>query len=162
MRKRVQLVVLALLCIAISGFSNEVNLQEVMNAGLPVLVVTTVNGEEPTYDRADPPTDCFGLSIMNATKVPARMTISVDGKVVYDSGDYEKDKGGLTVKVRGNTTAFHSKKPYKLKLQKKADLLCRGDEKFKDKEWALIKDENLFAKAGLKVSLTGTVKGEII
>lgn len=152
MRKQVQLVIIVLLCFSIAGSSKEVSLQEVMNAGLPVLVVTTVNGEEPTYDRADPPIDCFGLSITNATKVPARMTISVEGKVVYDSGDYEEDLSGLTIKVRGNTTAFHSKKPYKLKLQKKADLLCRGDDKFKDKEWALIKDERLYAKAGLKVN----------
>lgn len=152
MRKQVQLVILALLCFAIAGFSKEVDLQEVMNAGLPVLVVTTVNGEEPTYDRANPPNGCFGLSITNATKVPARMTKLVDGKLVYDSGEYVEDLSGITVKVRGNTTAFHSKKPYKLKLQKKADLLCRGDDKFKDKEWALIKDERLFTKAGLIVN----------
>jgi len=152
MRKLVLLVVLMLPYFAETGLSKEVSLQEVKNAGLPILTITTVNGEVPTYERADPPKGCIGLSIKNATKVPARMTISVDGKVVYDSGDYEKDKSGLTIKVRGNTSAYAYKRPFKLKLQKKADLLRRGDKKFNDKDWALIKDEKLRSKMGLKIN----------
>lgn len=152
MRKLVLLVVMMLPYFAETSSSKEVSLQEVKNAGLPILTIITVNGEEPTYEKADPPKGCIGLSIKNATKVPARLTLSFDGTVLYDSGDYVEGKSGITVKVRGNTSAFGHKKPYKLKLQKKADLLRRGDKKFNDKDWALIKDEYLFAKTGLKTN----------
>ena len=152
MRKLFLLIILVFPCIAVAGSSKEVTLQEVMDAGLPILTITTVNGEEPTFETSKPPQGCIGLSIKNATKVPARLTISFDGTELYDSGDYVEGKSGLTVKVRGNTSAFGHKKPYKLKLQKKADLLCRGDKKFNDKNWALIRDEKLRAKVGLKAN----------
>ena len=55
--------------------------------------------------------------------------------------------------IRGNTTARAKKKPYKIKLQKKADLLLRGDdEKYGDKDWLLILDESLSAKTGFKLN----------
>ena len=154
--KRYLFVFLMLQSFAIAAFPDEVNLQEVLNAGLPVLTISTVNGEEPTYEMVDHPDGCNGYSIKNATKVPARLTISRNGALLYDSGDYVADKSGLTIKVRGNLSARNSaKKPYKLKLQKKADLLCRGDEKFKDKNWALIRDERMLMKAGLKINELG-------
>lgn len=84
--------------------------------------------------------------------MPARLTVSLNGTILYDSGDYEKDVSGLTVKVRGNTSAIQKKKPYKLKLQKKADLLCRGSKTYADKNWALINDEMLQTMVGLKVN----------
>ena len=45
----------------------------------------------------------------------------------------------MTIKIRGNTSAYSDKKPYKIQLQKKEDLLFRGDD-YKDKSWVLIKD----------------------
>ena len=141
--------------LAVASEAEEVSLQKVYEAGLPVVSITTVNGEKPTFDVAKAPEGCLGLSIKNATKVPARLTVSLNGTTLYDSGDYEKDVSGLTVKVRGNTSAIQKKTPYKLKLQKKADLLCRGDDKFKDKNWALIRDERMLTKAGLKINELG-------
>jgi hypothetical protein len=156
LKKQFFLVILMLQLFSIVAFPDNVSLQEVLDAGLPVLTVTTVNGEEPTYERVDHPNGCNGYSITNATKVPARLTISRNGTLLYDSGEYVEDKGGITVKVRGNTSALVSaKKPYKLKLQKKADLLCRGDDKFKDKNWALIRDEHMLTKVGLKINELG-------
>ena len=156
LKKQLFLVILMLQLFSIAAFSDNVSLQEVFDAGLPVLTIMTVNGEEPTYETVDHPNGCNGYSIKNATKVPARMTISHNGIVLYDSGEYIEDKSGLTVKVRGNTSArMSAKKPYKLKLQKKADLLCRGDDKFKDKNWALIRDERMLTKAGLKINELG-------
>ena len=137
---------------SVTSFSDNVDLQEVYDAGLPVLTITTVDGEEPTFEVFYAPQGCIGLSVKNTTKVPARMTITHKGKVLYDSGEYEKDKSGLTIKVRGNTSALQHKTPYKLKLQKKADLLNRGNDKYKDKNWALINDEFLRAMVGLKVN----------
>lgn len=156
LKKQFFLVILMLQLFSIVAFPDNVSFQEVLDAGLPVLTITTVNGEEPTYERVDHPDGCSGYSIKNATKVPARLTISRNGTLLYDSGEYVEDKGGITVKVRGNTSALVSaKKPYKLKLQKKADLLCRGDDKFKDKNWALIRDEHMLTKAGLKINELG-------
>lgn len=152
MKRLFLLLILVQPLFAVVSFSDIVDLQEVYDAGLPVLSITTVDGEEPTFDVWYAPEGCIGLSIKNATKVPARMTISHNGNVLYDSGEYVEDKSGLTIKVRGNTSAIQHKTPYKIKLQKKADLLNRGDNKFKDKNWALINDEDLLTMTGLKVN----------
>ena len=150
--KRRWLLLMLLPMLAVASEAEEVSLQEVYEAGLPVVSITTVNGEKPTFDVAKAPEGCLGLSIKNATKVPARLTVSLNGTTLYDSGDYEKDVSGLTVKVRGNTSAIQKKTPYKLKLQKKADLLCRGGKNYGDKNWALINDETLETMVGLKVN----------
>ena len=116
--------------------------EQALGYGLPVVVVNTVNGEEPTAERIDPPAGCLGVGITNATKVPGRVRIYLPENPdapAYDSGDYEEGKSGISFKIRGNTSALNAKKPFKIKLQKKADLLLRGDEKYKDKEWALIR-----------------------
>ena len=44
-----------------------------------------------------------------------------DGLLSYDSGDYVDGESGMTLKIRGNTSAWQLRKPYKIKLQKKAD-----------------------------------------
>ena len=117
-------------------------LEEVLGYGLPVVVVNTVNGEEPTAERIDPPTGCLGVSITNATKIPGRVRVYNPGnteKPIFDSGEYVEDESGMTFKIRGNTSALDAKKPFKIKLQKKADMLIRGDKRFNDKDWALIR-----------------------
>lgn len=133
--------------------ANAIELSEIMNAGLPVVIVETENALDPTCDLIDAPAGCNGHGITNANKVPGHMRIEFDGGILYDSGDYEKDISGLTIKVRGNTSAWYDKKPYKIKLQKKADLLFRGsDNVYKDKEWLLIKDDSLRAMLGFKIN----------
>lgn len=139
------------------GNSDDVALSSIIEKGLPVLYVMTVNQEEPTCEYVSAPSGSMGRTIRNATKVPGRLTMyqRLDGidSVVYDSGDYEDDVSGMTIKIRGNTSAYADKKPYKIKLQKKKDLLLRGNEdKFKDKDWLLIKDHYLFVTAGYIVS----------
>lgn len=104
--------------------------------------VTTVDGEEPTCDYISPPDGLSGLTIDNATKVPGRLRKWRNGEVVYDSGDYVEGASGMRIKIRGNTSAYEPKKPFKVKLEKKADLLCRDDEAYADKEWLLMKDDN--------------------
>ena len=138
-------------------------LSQVVATGLPVLCVETVEHEEPTCDYVSAPAGCMGLGISNATKVPGRLTVyqrigGVDS-LMYDSGDYEKDVSGMTIKIRGNSSAYYDKKPYKIKLQKKRDLLFRGNESmYKDKNWVLLRDEMLRTMAAFKVSrLVGMV-----
>ncbi|MBO7463160.1 MAG: CotH kinase family protein [Bacteroidales bacterium] len=111
---------------------------------LPILVIETINHEEPT---AEPVYSSAGvqITIINETKVPSSMKIYKGGVVIYDSGEYIEKTSGLTIKLRGNSTARLDKKPYKIKLQKKADLLAIIDgqkEKSKDKEWVLLNYAN--------------------
>lgn len=115
--------------------------------GLPVIEVTTVDGEEPTCGyRAAPPGES-GAGICDATKVPGRLVMTSGSETWYDSGDYDDGtKKGMTIKIRGNTSAYSAKKPYKIKLQKeaKADLLAkpngRSGGKFEERDWILLKD----------------------
>ena len=123
--------------------------------GLPVVAVTTVGGEAPTCDFVEAPEGCMGRSITNATKVGGRMTITQMGKKLYDSGDYQEGMSGMTIKIRGNSSAWKNKRAYKIKLQQEADLLGRGDDKtYADKEWLLINDERgqLNTMVGMKVN----------
>ena len=121
--------------------------------GLPLVRIITENGEEPRCDYVSCPPGCMGGGIRNATKVPGSVTILSGDEIRYASGNYKKDASGMTVKIRGNTSAYPAKKPFKIKLQKKADLLGRGnDAKYKDKEWLLLRYDQLKMLAGLKVN----------
>lgn len=124
----------------------------VLPAGLTSLWVKTENNEEPTCDLIEAPAGGISISITNATKVPGRVWIKAHDEIVYDSGDYKKDESGMTIKIRGNSSAMADKKPFKIKLQKKYDMLSRGEE-YADKDWVLLStgsDLNTFL--GLKIS----------
>lgn len=135
--------------------SQETTLQNILSLGLPVVNINTVDGEMPTCDILEHPDGCMGQAITNMNKVRGRLQILLGEDTLYDSGEYQKDSTGITIRVRGNSSAWQDKKPYKVKLQKKADLLLRGeDEKYCDKEWLLIKDERVTLNTviGLKVN----------
>jgi len=138
------------------GDSYQLTLSQVIGYGLPVLNIETIDSVEPTCERVYAPAGSWGSTI-NSEKAPGRMVMykRINGldSVLYDSGDYVKNESGMTIKVRGNSSAVGEKKPYKIKLQKKFDLLLRGvDSVYKDKEWALLKDENLYTFMGFNVS----------
>ena len=126
---------------------------EILELGLPVVIVETVDREEPTcdyiYDENGAP-----RTITNATKVPGRLYIVESGDTIYDSGLYENKASGMTLKIRGNSSAFLLKSPYKIKLQKKADLLNPRGGGRKDKNWLLLNDYlfSLNLMIGLKVN----------
>ena len=111
--------------------------------GLPVVNINTVNGIEPTAEYVEG--ENYGYAITNAKKVAASMQIiDSEGKVVYESGGYSKKKSGLTIKLRGNTSVdLLGKSSYKIKLQKKADLLAslisRSGDAYQDQDWILLK-----------------------
>lgn len=107
---------------------------------IPLLTITTENGEFPTCDIVYPPEGCVGTGITNAEYVPGRLIMTIKGETLYDSGDYVKDESGMRIKIRGNSTgASAGQKPYKIKLSKKFDMLCRGDEDYEEKDWNLLK-----------------------
>ncbi|MBR6936260.1 MAG: CotH kinase family protein [Prevotella sp.] len=133
--------------------AQNVDFQTLRNIGLPVVVVETIDKEEPSCEYLTPNDGYQGYSIRNATKVPGRIQVIIGDNTIYDSGDYEEDVSGMTIKLRGNNSAFTEKKPYKIKLQKKADMLGE-DDVYKDKDWVLLKDEqpSLNLMVGLKVN----------
>ena len=124
--------------------------------GLKVIHIETGNNEEPTCDFAEAPEGCMGMTSINAKKVNCRIVITQKSDTLYDSGVFEKNQSGATIKINGNTSAYYAipgNYPYKIKLQKKADLLSRNDEQFDDKEWRLINDGyTLNTIIGLKIS----------
>lgn len=122
--------------------------EELRTLGLPVVEIATVDGEEPTCDVVYPPAGGMGTGIANATKVPGRVRIYDAQGVVFDSGEYLQDVSGMTVKIRGNSSGANEiKRPYKIKLQKKADMLRRGDEaRYRDKNWALLRSDEMRAE----------------
>lgn len=143
---------LLLFCLNIKA-QTDFSFENISKIGLPIVSVITLNGEEPICDYVTHPEGSMGESITNATKVPCRIIITKNQDILFDSGDYEKNVSGATIKINGNTGAYHDNKPYKIKLQVKEDLLLRGDKKYKDKEWRLLKDaRTLNTMIGLKVN----------
>ena len=131
----------------------SISLDSIKSLGLPVITIETVDGEEPTCEYVDHPEGMAGYGIRNATKVPGRLTITLGDEVLYDSGPYAKNIGGMRIKIRGNSSAYPQKKPYKMKLEAGADLLLRGnDETYSDKDWLLIKDSDLRQCIGYETS----------
>lgn len=121
--------------------------------GLPVVAIETVGGEEPTCEYVNHPEGMAGYGTRNATKVPGRLTITLGEDTLYDSGPYVKDSSGMRVRIRGNTSAWPPKKPYKVKLERSADLLLRGDEEsYADKDWLLLKNPELLQTIGFETS----------
>ena len=136
--------------------SVQKSLSEIIGCNLPVICVQTVDNVEPTCEIVYAPAGSWG-STTNSPKLPARLVMyqRINGidSVLYDSGDYEKDVSGLKIKIRGNTSARADKKPYKIKLEKKKDLLFRGNDSiYKDKEWLLLNDDFLLTTTAFRVS----------
>ena len=112
-------------------------------ANLPVLSIVTENGKLPEFDIVNPPAGAWGRSICNMTNVKSSMTVlSEADSVIYETGQFKQDSRGLTIRVRGNTSASSGSSyvPFKLHLQKQADLLFRdkGNTDYRDKDWLLL------------------------
>lgn len=106
---------------------------------LPLLTIVTTDNVMPTYEIVNSPEGCAGTSIRNNNYVTGKMLMTLGKDTLYDSGEYKTGLSGMRIKVRGNSTAaFLAQHPYKIKLSKKADLLMRGDNKFRHKEWVLL------------------------
>lgn len=119
---------------------------------VPILDIVTVDSVWPTCDYVMAPTGAWGQSITNAIKVPGRMRMFMGDSVLYDTGEWIDSESGMTIKIRGNSSAYYDKKPYKIKLEKKADLLMRDSIDGSDKNWLLICDETLKTMMGFEVN----------
>lgn len=120
--------------------SNIIEVKSGPNTGLKMLSIDTVDSKEPTcrYLKNEGITQAYVA--VDKEKVSGRIVLSQNDEILYDSGEYEKSNSGMTIKIRGNGSAYKNKKGFKIKLQKKEDLLFRGDKKFKNKNWVLLAD----------------------
>lgn len=155
--KRITLLLIILLPALSILSQTTISIDAVKQAGLHIVEIITVDGEEPEGEMIESPLFPGSFNFKYKNKVPCRILISKDGQTLYDSGEYIKKTSGATIRINGNTTAYFShplNMPYKLKLEKAADLLGRGnDTKYKDKEWRLLKDAvSLNTIVGLKIS----------
>ena len=110
-------------------------------ASLPYIEITTKGHEWPDCDYVTHPEGENGEGITNNDYVMMDMALfTADGGLLYSTSGSEASK----IKIRGNSSAYGDKKPYKIKLEKKEDLLSyltgRKGKQFKDKEWLLLKD----------------------
>ena len=119
---------------------------------LPILDIVTIDSVWPSCDYVSAPTGAWGQSITNATKVPGRMRMVLGDSLLYDTGEWIDSVSGMTIKIRGNSSAYYDKKPYKIKLQKKADLLMRDSIDGRDKNWLLVCDEAFRNMMGFEVN----------
>lgn len=142
MARRLLLILFILPSICLAQTS-EVVREKYSGLGLPLICITTINGEEPTSTNVMHPDGSYiGASITNVVPKEARMQMYRADTLWYDSGEYRKDESGIKIKHRGNTSAVHySNKPFKLSLQKKADLIEAEEGDTTDrrsKDWVLL------------------------
>ena len=157
MKRKLILLIFILFCInEVIAQNTDFSQENIDKIGLKVIHIETENNEEPECEFAEAPEGCMGMTSINAKKVKCRIYITLKGDTLYDSGMFEKNQSGATIKINGNTSAYFAipgNYPYKIKLQKKADLLNRNNERFDDKEWRLINDGyTLKTIIGLKIS----------
>jgi len=110
-------------------------------SGLPRVVIETAGFEWPDCDYVTHPEGSCGEGITNNDYVYCSVSLQdADGYAINKS----KNNGSqeCRIKIRGNTSAYVSKKPFKLKLNKKEDLVGlitgREGDQYEDKEWLLL------------------------
>lgn len=120
---------------------------------LPLIEIWTTDGTEPTATVVQAPEGMWGTALQGNEYVWGRMRMTIKGNIVYDSGN-----DGMRIRLRGNSSGAGTKKPYKVKLTQKEDLLFRGDNKYKDKDWVL---QRLYDRYPVKV-FTGLKVGTLV
>lgn len=121
---------------------------------LPSIDIETKDYEWPSSIRIQAPEGLWGEGQKNNDYVNCYFTLKdKDGNLLYQSSTEESTKYDKSrIKKRGNTTSYCEKPSYKLKLDKKADLLknffTRTDKEYKDKEWLLLNNNDISTQVG--------------
>jgi len=103
-------------------------------------------------------------SLDKSNKAKGSMVLLSENGEVIHSGKLTQIKG------RGNSTWGQVKKPYQIKLQDAADLICTGDESNKSKTWVLLANyldpvgvrNSLALNLGLALGMPVNIQGESI
>ena len=126
-------------------------MDEPRDVAFPRIEITTEDFVWPSCDFVSSPEGCWGAGITNAFYEQCVVTVyNASNEVVYASSSNMSDGQeylGAKMKIRGNTSAryaSHGRYPYKIKLDKKFDLLYpligRADDgkEYADKDWLLL------------------------
>ena len=116
----------------------ESELNELKGLNIPLFIIETTDGVNPSCEYISPPEGCIGETIQNNEYVTGSLIVILENDTVYNSGRYVENKGGMKLKIRGNTSAYTAYPPYKLKLEKKENLFFLH-EKPKEKEYVLLR-----------------------
>lgn len=99
-------------------YSFAVTKETILRIGLPVVFIETDSGEKPTSETLYNESGEW-MGVVPGEALTGRIYIQLGDSILYDSKGYLADSTGMTIRVRGNSTALREKKPYKVKLQKK-------------------------------------------
>lgn len=80
----------AVCCHAIMTYTADNSAKSLNTSGDPrpvTLYITTIDGEEPTFEIVYPPEGGTGVGISNRTKVMGRMVMTTGTDTLYDSGE---------------------------------------------------------------------------
>ncbi len=115
----------------------------------PRVEILTENNVWPGVKYIDRPAGCWGWGSTDKEYVQSIFKMyDADNNLLYDSQEHLKDETnnytGSKIKVRGNSSSYFEKKPYKLKLNEATDLLSYFVDRdeypaFASKEWALLR-----------------------
>lgn len=137
---KVPLLILAFLPAVCFAQNSEKVLEQYSGLGLPLICITTADGKEPTSSVIYGPIQ--GETLTDIVPKEGRMQIYRCDTLWYDSGEYQEDVSGMRIRHRGNTSAVHYRnKPFKLTLEKKADLIITPEDDGTDKRskhWVLL------------------------
>lgn len=99
---------------------------------LPILKIDTKDNQMPEYTIATPPKGYQLVSITNNEYVPGNLELD------YKNG--KKVSSQMNIRIRGNASAAvdNEKKPFKIELEQKIDLLARNHDSIKSKDWVLL------------------------
>ena len=134
----VALIVATLLCASVPAHAMALGDGDVIDNGIPVVYVNVDESQGSIQDMLDDPaheTYCYGTLSVD---VPEGFTY-----VDFPDVDLQSLEGlSMSIRGRGNSTWAGDKRPFKIKLDKKADVLGLGE----NKHWVLVanaKDETL-------------------
>lgn len=119
---------------------------ELKTVSFPRVEIVTQDHVWPTCDYIYPPSDSlWGAGITNNKYEQCIVSLYDKNNDCIYTSSAGKDYSSAKIKIRGNTSAHGEKKPYKIKLNSKADLLAgllpnRNDKSYAHKEWLLLKD----------------------
>lgn len=127
--------------------------KELRTIKLPLIEIVTANGQDPTGTNVFAPDDLWGIGLIENEYVVGHMRMTFCDSTLYDSG-----ANGMEIRLRGNSSSYYRlKKPYKIKLKRKHDLLFRQDPVYADKEWALLRIHEGISIRFLTGYLTSTI-----
>lgn len=122
-----------------SVFVNYSNLKDI-----PLFRIDTLDGENPQCRYVSGPEGSWGRGIADNEYCSAQMNILNDNKKVFTEM--------IQIRVRGNTSAYLQKKPYRIKVSKAVNLLDLKESKYSHEDWYLIPVTDLKFVVGNEVS----------